>query len=582
MYRTAPGKVFRLYSRDAFETLETDTTPEIQRSSLLGTTLALKRIGIDNVLDFEFIDPPERALFATAIKQLYYLGALDENGALTELGEGMSLFPTSPFVARAVLAACDAAVVGTNCGEELLTLAAMLSSEDPFVTPRAEVRHAEAVARHARFGIGPDLPSDTEEAEHDSGEGDAIRRRRRRRRRRAPPSGDHVALIRVFDAYVTSGEDPQWCRRNYLRLRSLRAARSIRDQLVELVRGRLGLPLGSCRRSNSGRPGRYHRGGGSSRVDGRQRAARRSSDNGDSRYRGDGDNDDDEVELADYDPAPILRAVCAGFFVNCARRHPARSFYYHYLASSALAAAPAQRRPPTSASGTATEVSPAAVAGSSTSSSSTPDPDAAAAALANPLLSLYIHPSSCLAPSPAVLAPGAAVAAAAAPSHAPSALTDLPNWVVYQDLHFVTRPNMRVVSRIDPAWARTGLDRVAACQLARLLAGCSSAAAADTASATAAAADADADAADAAVSGGAAADGADGGAAAAAASGRGKRPNVDPAAEESGGATRRRIEGGDEASGDAAAEAAAAARAAKADAARARFLARSAATRRGR
>ncbi|KAI8607403.1 P-loop containing nucleoside triphosphate hydrolase protein, partial [Chytriomyces sp. MP71] len=71
--RTAPGKVFRLYSKDAFDELETDTTPEIQRSSLLGTVLTLKEMGIKDVLQFQFIDPPERDSLITAMKQLYYL-----------------------------------------------------------------------------------------------------------------------------------------------------------------------------------------------------------------------------------------------------------------------------------------------------------------------------------------------------------------------------------------------------------------------------------------------------------------------------------------------------------------------------
>ncbi|KAJ1540516.1 hypothetical protein HK405_011284, partial [Cladochytrium tenue] len=102
------------------------------------------------------------------------------------------------------------------------------------------------------------------------------------------------SLIRVFDVYVTSGEDPQWYRRYYPRLRSLRAARSIREQLVKVIRG-----PGSCYHSNSDLPGRVHRGGGSSGIDGGRRATQRRYDmtartmaiavmNG-----GDGDNDDE-------------------------------------------------------------------------------------------------------------------------------------------------------------------------------------------------------------------------------------------------------------------------------------------------
>jgi HrpA-like RNA helicase len=72
--RTAPGKVFRLYSREAFDDMDEDTTPEIQRSSLLGTILSMKAMGIDDILRFDFIDPPASDQVITALKQLYYLG----------------------------------------------------------------------------------------------------------------------------------------------------------------------------------------------------------------------------------------------------------------------------------------------------------------------------------------------------------------------------------------------------------------------------------------------------------------------------------------------------------------------------
>ncbi|KAJ1552423.1 hypothetical protein HK405_011386 [Cladochytrium tenue] len=172
----------------------------------------------------------------------------DENDAPTTHHRSS---PTSPFVGRAVLAAYDTAVVGTNCGEVLLTLAAMLSSEDPFVTraPKtAKQKPSPAVPPQKKSSTIPEKETLTAAAA-------AV----------VVDAASHhwvttwPSLIRVFDAYITSGEDPQWCRRNNPRLRSLRAARSIREQLVEVVRG-----LGSCCRSNSDLPGRVHRGGGSS------------------------------------------------------------------------------------------------------------------------------------------------------------------------------------------------------------------------------------------------------------------------------------------------------------------------------
>ncbi|KAJ1569559.1 hypothetical protein HK405_002548 [Cladochytrium tenue] len=89
-----------------------------------------------------------------------------------------------------------------------------------------------------------------------SGPGSGRRSMKQTGRCKSGMTGCTASQLRL-DAYVTSGEDPQWCRRNYPRLRSIHAARSILEQLVEVVCG-----LGSCCRSNSGLPGRVHRGCG--------------------------------------------------------------------------------------------------------------------------------------------------------------------------------------------------------------------------------------------------------------------------------------------------------------------------------
>lgn len=81
--------------------------PEIQRTSLLQAVLQLKALPASlniNVLTFPFIDPPTRASMEEALRQLYVLEALDENGGLTEVGRAMAALPLDPSLARAVLA----------------------------------------------------------------------------------------------------------------------------------------------------------------------------------------------------------------------------------------------------------------------------------------------------------------------------------------------------------------------------------------------------------------------------------------------------------------------------------------------
>ncbi|KAJ3107995.1 DEAH-box ATP-dependent RNA helicase prp22 [Phlyctochytrium planicorne] len=362
--RTTTGKVFRLYSKDAFDSLDEDTTPEIQRSSLLGTVLSLKRMGITDVLGFEFIDPPEKSLIISALKQLYYLGALDDIGNLTSVGEKMADFPTSPFISRGLIAACDQ----YSCGEEFITLAAMLSSEDPFLSPRADDKKAEAEIIHASFGH---------------------------------PSGDHLAMIRLYNQWEKYKDDRDWCRNRYLRTRALRSACNVREQLRDTLL-RQGFSIRSCRLSSAeiSRRNEKHSKGYRSQVQ---------------------DYDLAERNLDDFDHIPILKAVCAGFFVNTAKRHPQLPLFYHYLSSSGLNGSDGKHS-----------------AGSSTTDSQ------------SALLSLYIHPGSSL--------------STVATNHVRTL-----DWIIYNDVQFVTRANLRIVSRIDFAWVEEALKRVSSCNTDKLL-----------------------------------------------------------------------------------------------------------------
>jgi pre-mRNA-splicing factor ATP-dependent RNA helicase DHX15/PRP43 len=57
--RTRPGKCFRLYTEKAFkQEMQDNTYPEILRSNLGSVVLQLKKLGIDDLVHFDFMDPP--------------------------------------------------------------------------------------------------------------------------------------------------------------------------------------------------------------------------------------------------------------------------------------------------------------------------------------------------------------------------------------------------------------------------------------------------------------------------------------------------------------------------------------------
>ncbi|KAJ3024548.1 UNVERIFIED_CONTAM: putative pre-mRNA-splicing factor ATP-dependent RNA helicase dhx16 [Siphonaria sp. JEL0065] len=400
--RTAPGKVFRLYSRDAFEDMEEDTTPEIQRSSLLGIVLSLKKMGISDILNFEFIDPPDRHLLVTAMKQLHYLDALDTDGNLTPLGTTMSNLPCHPSLARSLITSASSPY---NCSTELLTLVAILSNEELFHHPRQEQKRVESETSHAKF---------------------------------AHKSGDHIALLRVYNAWLASGESEDWCRARWIKSRSLRAVKSARGQLEDVLRD-LRIPIVSCKKER-----RRKKGDDANRRDSQdmrsrdhlQRHHEHNNNRGSSHYHPHYNQYNEyehiEDELDDFDYHAVIKSLCTGFFSNTAKRHPQRNHFYHYLAASGIG-----NNNPTSTN--------------STNQNSHQDSNTA-------LLSLHIQPTSCL----------------AGPSTNLGGISDSVSfsnleWVLFHDIQFVNRANMRIVSRIDFGWVQEGIGKVSKCDLNRLL-----------------------------------------------------------------------------------------------------------------
>ena len=103
--RVSAGKCFRLYTAWAYKNeLEDNTVPEIQRTNLGNVVLLLKSLGINDLIHFDFMDPPPHETLVLALEQLYALGALNHKGELTRLGRRMAEFPVDPMMSKTILA----------------------------------------------------------------------------------------------------------------------------------------------------------------------------------------------------------------------------------------------------------------------------------------------------------------------------------------------------------------------------------------------------------------------------------------------------------------------------------------------
>jgi len=197
--RTAAGKCFRLFTAWSFKyELDENTVPEIQRTNLSSVVLQLYSLGINDLIHFDFMDPPPAETLIRSLEQLYALGALNDKGQLTKLGRRMAEFPTDPMLAKTLLAA-----ERYGCVEEVLSICAMLDiGAAVFYRPPEKAVHAET----ARLNFG-------------RGKG---------------AFGDHMSLRNVYEQWKDTNFSTNWCYENYIQIKSMRKARDIRDQLSGL------------------------------------------------------------------------------------------------------------------------------------------------------------------------------------------------------------------------------------------------------------------------------------------------------------------------------------------------------------
>lgn len=200
--RTCPGKCYRLYPSLVYRDDFLDATvPEIQRTSLAGSVLYLKSLDLPDIdiLKFDFLDPPSSESLEDALKQLYLIDAIDENGSVTSIGKTMAELPLDPSLSRTLIAANE-----YGCLSEALTVAAMLSAETALLPGRS--KNTDKKRKHE--------PSDLPD-----GSG----------------WGDHIQLLQIYELWDQTDYDIEWCKDNNLQVRGMKFVKDVRKQLCQIM-----------------------------------------------------------------------------------------------------------------------------------------------------------------------------------------------------------------------------------------------------------------------------------------------------------------------------------------------------------
>jgi ATP-dependent helicase HrpA len=199
--RIGPGVCVRLFGEEDYLARDRFTDPEIQRTNLAAVILQTKALGLGDIEQFPFLDPPRADAVRDGYRTLFELGGFDEHGELTEIGRRLSRLPVDPRIGRMILAADE-----ENCLREVLIIAATLESQDPRERPLEKQEAADAC--HAKF-------SD----EH----------------------SDFLAFLKIWDfchhlkSTLSRNQFSKACRQNFLSGNRVREWLDVHRELVDLV-----------------------------------------------------------------------------------------------------------------------------------------------------------------------------------------------------------------------------------------------------------------------------------------------------------------------------------------------------------
>ncbi|MBD3670731.1 MAG: ATP-dependent RNA helicase HrpA [Gammaproteobacteria bacterium] len=200
--RVSAGVCIRLYSEEDFLGRREFTEPEILRTNLASVILQMENLGLGDITDFPFVEPPDSRIISDGYKLLFELGAVDKQQRITRLGRQLVRKPIDPRLARMLF---EAEQQGSLT--EVLVIVSALSVQDPRERPMDAQQKADEA--HQQF------------QQEDS---------------------DFLSLLNLWNTFETQRHHlshnklRKWCTKNYLSYLRLREWRDIHSQLMRQVK----------------------------------------------------------------------------------------------------------------------------------------------------------------------------------------------------------------------------------------------------------------------------------------------------------------------------------------------------------
>ncbi|WP_339715260.1 ATP-dependent helicase HrpB [uncultured Sneathiella sp.] len=151
--RLGPGICYRLWSAAEDRGLIEFAPPEITSTDLTALVLELAKWGVEDPSDLFWMDVPPRGPFAQGRDVLQALGAVDENGKITTLGQKIVNLPLHPRLGGMLLRAQK-----IGAGGLAVNISALLSERDIFRrdpdSPNADIRSRLEILSQAELKGG--------------------------------------------------------------------------------------------------------------------------------------------------------------------------------------------------------------------------------------------------------------------------------------------------------------------------------------------------------------------------------------------------------------------------------------------
>ncbi|KAI5956751.1 prh1 [Candida jiufengensis] len=191
--RESAGKVYRLYPENEYFNLPKQQESEIKRNDIILPVLTLKKLNVDDLLNWTWLEDPGQESIISALNTLYTLGALNDAGKVTSLGYKMSILPLPPQLSVVLITAAE-----NGCLAPVIDIVSCLSVDNLILNVTGENR-------------------------------DEINMKRRTFCPKGTTYGDLISLYEFYQNYKSLGKE--WCLEMMFSYKGFKNVQKIKHQL---------------------------------------------------------------------------------------------------------------------------------------------------------------------------------------------------------------------------------------------------------------------------------------------------------------------------------------------------------------